>query len=95
MTPEAAQQQQPDVLGYRVEATDGHVGKVDRHSVYVDERHIVVDTGVWVFGKEISVPVSAVLRVDESARTLWLDLSKAELKKAYHDQMARYFGTDH
>lgn len=81
-----------DLSGYRVEATDGHIGRVDRHSDYVDEKHIVVDTGVWVFGKEISLPMSAVTAVDEDGRTVSLSLSKAEVKQAYHEQTANWFG---
>ncbi|MEU8925316.1 hypothetical protein AB0D10_31010 [Kitasatospora sp. NPDC048545] len=34
-----------DLTGYRVEAEDGHIGKVDRHTAEVDSAHIVVDTG--------------------------------------------------
>ncbi len=81
------------LVGYRVEATDGHVGKVDRHTAGVDERHIVVDTGVWVFGTEVMLPASAVTRVDHAAHTVWVGMSKAEVKQAYRDETAGYYGT--
>ncbi|MFJ8046073.1 PRC-barrel domain containing protein, partial [Kitasatospora sp. NPDC096147] len=34
-----------DLSGYRVEATDGHIGKIDKHTEDVDSSYIVVDTG--------------------------------------------------
>ena len=81
------------LVGYRVEATDGHVGKVDRHTAGVDERHIVVDTGLWVFGTEVMLPTSAITRVDHAAHTVWVGMSKAEIKQAYRDETAGYYGT--
>ncbi|WP_345709119.1 hypothetical protein [Kitasatospora paranensis] len=83
-----------DLAGYRVDATDGHLGRVDRHSDYVDEQHIVVDTGVWVFGREISLPMTAVAAVDERHRIVTLALSKAEVAKVYQEQTSRLFGAD-
>jgi hypothetical protein len=83
-----------DLAGYRVDTTDGHLGRVDRHSDYVDERHLVVDTGIWVFGREISLPMSAVASVDERHRTVTLALSKAEVAQVYRDQTSRLFGAD-
>ena len=41
-----------DLTGFKVEATDGHIGKVDKHSADVDSQYIVVDTGAF----ESSVP---------------------------------------
>ncbi|MFD4937486.1 PRC-barrel domain containing protein, partial [Streptomyces virginiae] len=35
-----------DMTGFEVEATDGNVGKVDRHSDEVGDAYLVVDTGV-------------------------------------------------
>ncbi|MFJ1704814.1 PRC-barrel domain containing protein [Kitasatospora sp. NPDC088346] len=86
-------EQHVDLVGYRVDAVDGHAGRVDRHSAYLDERHILVDTGVWVFGKEISVPMSAVADVDEDGRTVRLDLTREQLEQLYRDQTAAYFPT--
>ncbi len=39
-----------DLIGYKVEATDGSIGKVDKHSDDVTSSYLVVDTGVWIFG---------------------------------------------
>lgn len=34
-----------DLTGYKVEAVDGSIGKVDKHSDEVDSSYLVVDTG--------------------------------------------------
>ncbi|MFD9060843.1 PRC-barrel domain containing protein [Kitasatospora purpeofusca] len=75
-----------DLTGYRVEAEDGPVGKVDRHSQDVDFAHIVVDTGPWIFGREILLPAGTVRRVDTEERAVWLNRTKDEIKNApeYH-----------
>ncbi|MFF1907933.1 hypothetical protein [Kitasatospora sp. NPDC058218] len=72
-----------DLTGYRVEGPDGRIGRVDRHSDFVDERHLVVDTGFWVFGREVMVPMTAVTAVDEERRTVSLSLSHAEIDRLY------------
>ncbi|MFJ5830757.1 PRC-barrel domain containing protein [Streptomyces sp. NPDC093089] len=69
-----------DLTGWRVEASDGHIGKVDKHSDEVDDSYLVVDTGVWIFGKEVLVPARAVTRVDLEERSLHLALSKEQVK---------------
>ena len=40
-----------DLVGYDVEATDGHIGKIDDATRDTDRDHLVVDTGFWIFGK--------------------------------------------
>ncbi|MFE5547559.1 PRC-barrel domain containing protein, partial [Streptomyces sp. NPDC056534] len=35
-----------DLTGYKVEATNGSIGKVDKHSDEVGDAYLVVDTGV-------------------------------------------------
>ncbi|MFI9004283.1 PRC-barrel domain containing protein [Streptomyces sp. NPDC053541] len=68
------------LTGWRVEACDGHIGKVDKHSDEVDDSYLVVDTGVWIFGREVLIPARAVTRVDPEERTLHLALSKEQVK---------------
>ncbi|MFF9150098.1 PRC-barrel domain containing protein [Streptomyces sp. NPDC014861] len=69
-----------DLTGWRVEASDGHIGKVDKHSDEVDDSYLVVDTGVWIFGKEVLIPARAVTIVDLEEQTLHLALSKEQVK---------------
>jgi hypothetical protein len=38
-----------DLAGFEVEATDGRIGKVDKHSYEADSGHLIVDTGTWIF----------------------------------------------
>ncbi|MEU9175746.1 PRC-barrel domain containing protein [Streptomyces sp. NPDC048550] len=71
-----------DLTGYRVEAVDGHIGKVDRHSSEVSDAYIVVDTGVWIFGKEVLLPAGTILRVDRENKTVHLERTKDQIKAA-------------
>ncbi|GGU97382.1 hypothetical protein GCM10010275_39700 [Streptomyces litmocidini] len=71
-----------DLTGWGVEATDGHVGKVDKHSHEIDDSYLVVDTGVWIFGKEVLLPASTVTHVDLENHTVHLDLTKDQIKAA-------------
>ncbi|MFI9122568.1 PRC-barrel domain-containing protein [Streptomyces bikiniensis] len=71
-----------DLTGWRVEAADGHIGKVDKHSAEVGDAYLVVDTGVWIFGKEVLIPASAVTRIDLEEEAVHLDLTKEQIKDA-------------
>lgn len=44
------------LVGFTVEAADGTIGHVDRQQDQPGMQHLVVDTGVWVFGKSILIP---------------------------------------
>ncbi|MET9724214.1 PRC-barrel domain containing protein [Streptomyces zaomyceticus] len=95
-----------DLTGWRVESVDGHIGKVDKHSDEVDDAYLVVDTGVWIFGKEVLIPASAVARVDLEDYTVHLALSKEQVKDApefvsdkhladrqYREEIGQYYRT--
>ncbi|MFI8520032.1 PRC-barrel domain containing protein [Streptomyces sp. NPDC085481] len=71
-----------DLTGWRVEAADGHIGKVDKHSDEVDDSYLVVDTGAWIFGKKVLIPASAVTRVDLQEHTIHLGLVTEQVKDA-------------
>ncbi|MFB7100426.1 PRC-barrel domain containing protein [Streptomyces hydrogenans] len=94
-----------DLTGYRVEATDGHIGKVDKHSNEVVDQYLVVDTGVWIFGKEVMLPASTVTEIDNEERRILVSLTKEQIKNApefdkekhlgdpaYRDQLGGYYG---
>ncbi|BAJ26469.1 MULTISPECIES: hypothetical protein [Kitasatospora] len=85
---EKAEGYQPgvDLTGYRVEATDGHIGKVDKHSYEAEDGYIVVDTGPWIFGREVLLPAGVIRLIDESEKTVWVDRAKEEIKNSpeYH-----------
>ncbi|WP_031081459.1 PRC-barrel domain-containing protein [Streptomyces sp. NRRL WC-3549] len=93
-----------DLTGYAVEATDGSIGKVDKHSDDVGSAYIVVDTGPWIFGKEVLLPAGTVKGVDTEHRTIFVDLAKEQIKNSpefdkqkhagdpvYHAQIESYY----
>ncbi|MFJ5228629.1 PRC-barrel domain containing protein [Kitasatospora sp. NPDC088391] len=71
-----------DLTGFRVEAEDGHIGKIDKHSYEVDQGQIVVDTGPWIFGREVLLPAGVVQRVEEESRTVWVNRTREQIKEA-------------
>lgn len=95
-----------DLTGYKVEATDGVIGKVDKHSDEVDDAYLVVDTGVWIFGKEVLLPASTVVRIDPEEKKIFVNRTKEEIKDApefhrdkhlgdtgYREELGTYYGT--
>ncbi|MBT2389209.1 PRC-barrel domain containing protein [Streptomyces sp. ISL-1] len=70
------------LVGFTVEAADGAIGQVDRQQDQPDMQHLVVDTGVWVFGKSVLIPAGAVTRIDSDARTVTVARTREEIKAA-------------
>ncbi|MFD7445483.1 PRC-barrel domain containing protein [Streptomyces sp. NPDC059909] len=70
------------LVGYKVEATDGSVGKIDKHSEVVGRSYVVVDTGPWIFGHRVLVPAGVVSRVDHENETVYVSVSKHEIKES-------------
>ncbi|MFE4254553.1 PRC-barrel domain-containing protein [Streptomyces sp. NPDC056910] len=100
----AGHTQNADLTGYKVEATDGHIGKVDKHSNDVGAQYIVVDTGVWIFGKDVLLPAGTITGIDAEATTIQVALTKGQIKRApefdkdkhlgdagYHEQVGTYY----
>jgi hypothetical protein len=93
-----------DLSGYRVEATDGEVGKVDEASHEIGSGAIIVNTGPWIFGKKVMLPVGVISRIDEDDRRIWVNLTKEQIKNApefdesrhpdpaYRDELGTYYG---
>jgi hypothetical protein len=78
-----AQPPPPDVTGYAVEATDGHIGAIDEASFDDAARGcIVVDTGFWIFGKKRMIPAGFIRDVDWDERVVFLTCTKDEVKGA-------------
>ncbi|WP_424216490.1 PRC-barrel domain containing protein (plasmid) [Streptomyces sp. BI20] len=71
-----------DLTGFKVEATDGDIGKIDKHSDEVDDAWLVVDTGVWIFGKEVLLPAGTVVAIDVDERRVRVDRTKQQIKDA-------------
>ncbi|MYV75589.1 PRC-barrel domain containing protein [Streptomyces sp. SID1046] len=94
-----------DLTGYKVEATDGSIGKVDKHSDQVGDAYLVVDTGVWIFGKEVLLPASTVVRIDPDDKKIFVAGTKDQIKNApefhrdkhlgdtgYREELGTYYG---
>jgi hypothetical protein len=93
-----------DVTGWSVEALDGGIGKIDEATYEVGSSYIVVDTGVWIFGKKVMLPAGVVNRVDSENETVFVDRTKDQIKDApefdedsyrddaYRDEVGGYYG---
>ena len=94
-----------DLAGYEVEATDGHIGKVDKANYEVGDAYLVVDTGPWIFGRTVLLPAGVVQHVDHGERKVYVDRSKDQIKNApeydadsadatpdYRDRVGNYYG---
>lgn len=92
------------LVGFKVEATDGSIGKIDRHSDEAGSAYIVVDTGVWIFGKDVMLPAGVIERVDASEQKVYVSRTKDEIKDApefdkekhlgdpdYHERLGSYY----
>jgi hypothetical protein len=93
-----------DLTGYKVEAADGSIGKVDEASTEVNSAWLVVDTGPWIFGKKVLIPAGTVNHVDQTERKVYVDRTKEQIKAApefhaehagdpvYRDKLGGYYG---
>ena len=87
------------LTGFKVEATDGSIGKIDEASHEVGAGYLVVDTGPWIFGKKVMLPAGVINDVDLDSETVFVDRSKDEIKSApefdedrYRDELTSYYG---
>jgi len=71
-----------DLSGYDVEATDGSIGNIDESNPAAGRAYVVVDTGLWIFGKKRLIPAGVVQRVDQEAEKVFVNLSKDQIKQA-------------
>jgi hypothetical protein len=92
-----------DLTGFTVEAMDGSIGKVDEATHEAGGSFVVVDTGPWIFGKKVMLPAGVIRDVDLNDETVFVDLTKDEIKNApefdedtyrdqvYRNQVAEYY----
>jgi hypothetical protein len=92
-----------DLTGFKVEATDGSIGKVDEATYEIGSSYLVIDTGPWIFGKKVMLPAGVVQQVDPESETVFVNRAKDEIKNApefddtiadaeYRNQLGDYYG---
>lgn len=93
-----------DLTGYKVEARDGSIGKIDEATYDAGGSFIVVDTGPWIFGRKVMLPAGTVDRVDWDDEAVYIGRSKDEIKDSpelgetgwddpdYRDRLGGYYG---
>jgi hypothetical protein len=95
-----------DLTGYKVEALDGSIGKVDEASYDVGAGYIIVDTGPWIFGKKVMLPAGVIMRVDHDDKRVFVNRTKDQIKNApefdesmygdekYRGRLGSYYGPE-
>lgn len=73
---------QANLVGYGVEAADGHIGKIDKATTETSRQYVVVDTGFWIFGKKRLIPAGMATRVDHGDRKVYVSMTKDQIKQA-------------
>jgi len=79
-----------DLTGFKVEASDGGIGKVDEATYEAGGSFLVVDTGPWIFGKKVMLPAGVVRDIDLDTETIVVNLTKDEIKDAPEFDATRY-----
>ncbi|MEV1065665.1 PRC-barrel domain containing protein [Streptomyces sp. NPDC050263] len=81
-TQESGAAEGQDLTGYAVVTADGALGHVEREAGPHGMRHLVVDTGVWLFGRSAVVPAGVVTGIDHAGRRVFLACTGDEVKEA-------------
>ena len=92
-----------DLTGFKVEARDGSIGKVDEATHEASGSFVVIDTGPWIFGKKVMLPAGVISRVDGSEEQVFVNRTKDEIKNApefddttadadYRSRLGEYYG---
>jgi hypothetical protein len=93
-----------DLTGYKVEAIDGSIGKVDDATYEAGSSFLIVDTGPWIFGKKVMLPAGVIQRVDEDDEVVYVNRTKDQIKNApeydesrtadpeYRSELGGYYG---
>jgi hypothetical protein len=79
-----------DIVGFKVEAIDGSIGKVDESTNDAGSSYMVVDTGPWIFGKKVMLPAGVIDRIDIDDGRIFVQRTKDEIKNAPEFDADRY-----
>jgi hypothetical protein len=85
-----------DLVGYDLEATDGHIGTIDEATYGVGSSYLLVDT----VGGKVMLPAGTIDRLDRSNRRAYVARSKDEIAGAprfeqdpgYRQRVGEYYG---
>jgi uncharacterized protein YrrD len=74
-----------DMKGFTIAASDGEIGSIKE--LYFDDawwvvRYIVVDTGSWLTGRSVLIPLNAVASVEWSNEAVRVNLTKQQIKNS-------------
>ena len=70
------------LIGYKVQAMDGDIGKIDDATTETGAHSCVVDTGPWIFGQKVLLPAGLIERVDHDTQQVYLVATKDQVKNA-------------
>jgi hypothetical protein len=100
----AGNTERDDLVDFKVEASDGSVGRVMDATFQAGESYLVVDTGGTIFSKRVVLPAGVVERIDRDASTVYVDRTQDEIKQApefdeerfqsagYREELGRHYG---
>src|SRR5919201_4611235 len=95
------------LVGDRIEATDGEIGKVDQ--LYFDDEHwgmryLVVNTGNWLRGRKVLISPASIDRSRSTEAAIRVNLSRKQVEQSpdvdtekpvsrqYEEIYAKYYG---
>jgi hypothetical protein len=84
-----------DLTGFKVEALDGSIGKVDEATYEAGGSFIVVDTGPWILGKKVMLPAGVIRDVDLDTEVVLVNRTKDQIKNAPEFDEKRYKDQDY
>jgi hypothetical protein len=84
-----------DLTGFKVEALDGSIGKVDEATYDAGGSFLVVDTGPWIFGKKVLLPAGLIRDIDLDTETVFVSRTKDQIKNAPEFDPKRYRDQDY
>ena len=84
-----------DLSGFKVEALDGSIGKVDEATYEAGGSFVVVDTGPWIFGKKVMLPGGVIRDIELDTETVFVNRTKDQIKNAPEFDPQRYRDQDY
>jgi len=93
-----------DLVGYKIAATDGDIGKVDEATYESGAAGLVVDTGPWILGRKVLLPAGVIDRIDPDEQKVYVDRTKDQIKDSpeydpdagvdddYRSRLGNYYG---